>query len=35
MVFEGPGLVVRIKRDLAQRLKADGFLRVGEAVGAD
>lgn len=35
MVFEGPGLVVRIKRDLAARLRADGFSSVGEAVGAD
>jgi len=34
LVFEGPGLVERIKRDLAQRLRADGFARVGEAVGA-
>ncbi len=34
LVFEGPGLVRRIKRDLAARLKADGFLSVGEARGA-
>jgi len=34
MVFEGPALVTRIKRDLAARLKADGFAGVGEAVGA-
>jgi dihydroorotate dehydrogenase len=34
LVFEGLGLVGRIKRDLAQRLKADGFGTVGEAVGA-
>ena len=34
LVFEGPGLVSRIKRDLAERLKADGFRTVGEAVGA-
>ncbi|MBI1407757.1 MAG: quinone-dependent dihydroorotate dehydrogenase [Caulobacter sp.] len=34
MVYGGPGLVVRIKRDLAARLKADGFRSVGEAVGA-
>ncbi|HEX6858789.1 MAG TPA: quinone-dependent dihydroorotate dehydrogenase [Caulobacteraceae bacterium] len=31
MVFEGPGLVTRIKRDLAARLKADGFASVAEA----
>ncbi len=34
LVFEGPGLVTRIKRDLAQRLHADGFRSVSEAVGA-
>jgi len=34
LVFEGPGLVTRIKRDLARRLHADGFRSVGEAVGA-
>jgi dihydroorotate dehydrogenase len=34
LVYEGPGLVTRIKRDLAQRLRADGFRSVGEAVGA-
>ena len=35
LVFEGPGLVARIKRDLAARLRADGFQSVAEAVGAD
>jgi dihydroorotate dehydrogenase len=34
LVFEGPGLVSRIKRDLAARLRADGFASVGAAVGA-
>jgi dihydroorotate dehydrogenase len=34
MVFEGPGLVARIKRDLARRLHADGFRSVSEAVQA-
>jgi dihydroorotate dehydrogenase len=34
LVFEGPGLVGRIKRDLAQRLRADGFASVDAAVGA-
>lgn len=33
LVFEGPGLVGRIKRDLAARLSADGFSTAGEAVG--
>ncbi|HZZ37136.1 MAG TPA: quinone-dependent dihydroorotate dehydrogenase [Caulobacteraceae bacterium] len=35
LAYEGPGLVVRIKRDLAQRLRADGFHSVAEAVGAE
>ena len=34
LVFEGPGLAARIRRDLAARLKADGFASVAEAVGA-
>jgi dihydroorotate dehydrogenase len=34
LVFEGPELVQRIKRELAQRLRADGFRSVREAVGA-
>jgi dihydroorotate dehydrogenase len=34
LVFEGPGLIRRIKRDLAARLKSDGFSSVTEAVGA-
>ena len=34
LIFEGPGLVGRIKQDLARRLRADGFSTVGEAVGA-
>jgi len=34
LVFEGPGLVTRIKRDLAARLRADGFRSVSEAIGA-
>jgi len=34
LVFEGPGLVTRIRRDLAARLKADGFATVADAVGA-
>jgi dihydroorotate dehydrogenase len=33
MVYEGPGLITRIKRDLAARLRADGFSSVAEAVG--
>jgi dihydroorotate dehydrogenase len=34
LVFAGPGLVTRIKRDLAARLRADGFASISEAVGA-
>ena len=33
LVYEGPGLVRRIKRELAARLRADGFVNVGEARG--
>jgi dihydroorotate dehydrogenase len=33
LVYEGPGLVGRIARDLAARLRADGFSSVAEAVG--
>jgi dihydroorotate dehydrogenase len=33
MVYKGPGLVTEINRGLAERLKADGFSGVGEAVG--
>ncbi|MFI4966420.1 MAG: quinone-dependent dihydroorotate dehydrogenase [Caulobacterales bacterium] len=34
LVFEGPGLVADIKRDLAARLRADGFASVAAATGA-
>ena len=35
LVYHGPGLVAEINRDLAARLKADGFTSVEQAVGAD
>ena len=35
LVYEGPGLVGRIKRELASLLKRDGFASVAAAVGAD
>ncbi len=35
LVFHGPALVGEIKRDLAQLLRADGFSRLADAVGAD
>lgn len=34
MIYEGPGLVRRIRRELAECLKKDGFANVAEAVGA-
>lgn len=34
LVFEGPGLVRRIKRELAQNLRRDGFSSLSQAVGA-
>jgi dihydroorotate dehydrogenase len=34
LIYEGPGLIGRIKRDLAARLRADGFSTVSEAVSA-
>lgn len=33
MVYEGPGLIGRIKSGLVERLQADGFSSVAEAVG--
>jgi dihydroorotate dehydrogenase len=33
LIFEGPGLIQRIKYELAQALRADGFVRVSDAVG--
>jgi len=35
LVYEGPALVDRIKRELAVCLEKDGFASVAEAVGAD
>ena len=35
LAYEGPSLVTDIKRGLAQRLRADGFKCVGDAVGVD
>jgi dihydroorotate dehydrogenase len=35
LVFHGPGLPQRIKRELAQLLKADGVRQVADAVGRD
>jgi dihydroorotate dehydrogenase len=35
LVFHGPALIMRIKRELAERVRADGFKSMTEAVGAD
>jgi dihydroorotate dehydrogenase len=35
LVFQGPALVNRIKRELAALLRRDGFASVRDAVGAD
>lgn len=35
LVYQGPGLALRIRDGLAERLKADGFETVSDAVGAD
>lgn len=35
LVYRGPGLIRRIKMELAERLRADGFASVAAAVGAD
>ncbi|HET6221824.1 MAG TPA: quinone-dependent dihydroorotate dehydrogenase [Dongiaceae bacterium] len=35
LIYRGPGLIARLKRELAARLRADGFRSLAEAVGAD
>ena len=35
LVYEGPGLIARIKKGLAGMLERDGFTSVGEAVGVE
>jgi len=35
MVFQGPGLVQKIKTEITERLKKDGFTSLQDAVGAD
>ncbi|MEM7223294.1 MAG: quinone-dependent dihydroorotate dehydrogenase [Pseudomonadota bacterium] len=35
LIYEGPGLVGRIKRDLADLLQRDGYDQLSHAVGAD
>ncbi len=35
LIYQGPGLVRRIKTGLAARVRADGFARLEDAIGAD
>ena len=35
LVFEGPGLAVRIARELDALLAAEGFASIADAAGAD
>jgi dihydroorotate dehydrogenase len=35
LVYEGPGLVKRIKQGLVERIREDDFTSVADAVGAD
>ncbi|MFD2264689.1 quinone-dependent dihydroorotate dehydrogenase [Lacibacterium aquatile] len=35
LVFQGPAMVTRLKLDLADMLRRDGFQNVAEAIGAD
>ena len=35
MVYEGPGIALRIARGLAQHLKREGFANVSEAIGSE
>ena len=35
LIYEGPGLVTQIKRDLLLHLRADGFQSLSDAIGAD
>jgi len=35
LIYQGPGLVQKMKKDLASFLRRDGFSTVNEAVGAD
>jgi dihydroorotate dehydrogenase len=35
LIFQGPGLIARIKSGLANRLRADGFSHIEDAIGID
>ena len=34
LIYDGPGLIGAVKRDLAARLRAEGFAHISDAVGA-
>jgi len=34
LIYEGPGLIGAIKRDLGARLRAEGFSHISDAVGS-
>lgn len=35
LIFEGPAVVAKINKELSERVKADGFKNISEAVGID
>ena len=35
LIYEGPGLVMKVKAELANLLERDGYKSVSEAVGSD
>jgi dihydroorotate dehydrogenase len=35
MVYEGPGIALRIARGLAERVRQAGFANIAEAVGTE
>ena len=35
LIYEGPGMIHRMRTTLAARLSSDGFTRLEEAIGAD
>ena len=35
LIYQGPGMVARMKRDLADMLRADGFDSISAAIGSE
>jgi len=35
LVYEGPGLIQTIKREIAERLTRDGYTSVSQAIGSE